>query len=64
MNFALLGYILSVIGIIYSLLAFGVTMYNFAKLPIYLQELAEIRLGKETLILIVSIAYIVTYHLS
>ena len=64
MNFALLGYVLSVIGIIYSLLAFGITMYNFTKLPGYLQELVEIKLGKETLVLIVSIAYIVTYHIS
>ena len=64
MNFTLLGYILSVIGIIYSLLAFGVTMYNFAKLPIYLKEQAQINLDRELLILVVSIAYIVTYHIS
>ena len=64
MNFALLGYVLSVIGIIYSLLAFGITFYNFTKLSSYLQEQAEIKLGKETLVFIVSIAYIVTYHLS
>lgn len=64
MNFALLGYVLSVIGIIYSLLAFSVTMYNFTKLPSYLQKHVEIDLGKQTLVLIVSIAYIVTYHLS
>ena len=64
MNFALLSYVLSVIGIIYSILVFSVTMYNFTKLPSYLQEQVEIKLGKETLVLIVSIAYIVTYHIS
>ena len=64
MNFALLGYVLSVIGIIYSILVFSITMYNFTKLSSYLREQVEIKLGKETLVLIVSIAYIVTYHIS
>lgn len=64
MNFALLGYVLSVIGIIYSILVFSVTMYNFTKLPSYLQEHVEIKLGKEFLILVISISYIITYHIS
>lgn len=64
MNFTLLGYVLSVIGIVYFLLVFSVTMYNFTKLPSYLQEHAEILLGKEFLILVISISYIVTYHIS
>lgn len=64
MNFTLLGYVLSVIGIIYFLLVFSVTMYNFTKLPSYLQKHVEIKLGKEILILVVSISYIVTYHIS
>lgn len=64
MNFALLGYVLSVIGIVYSLLVFGITLYNFIKLPSYLQEQAKIELGKELLILVISISYIVTYHIS
>ena len=64
MNFVLLGYVLSVIGIVYFLLVLSLTMHNFTKLPSYLQERVEIKLGKETLVLIVSIAYIVTYHLS
>lgn len=64
MNFALLGCVLSVIGIVYFLLVFSVTMYNFTKLPSYLQKHVEIKLGKETIVFTVSIAYIVTYHLS
>ena len=64
MNFALLGYVLSVIGIIYFLLVFIVTMYNFTKLHSYLQEHVEILLGKEILILVISISYIVIYHIS
>ena len=64
MNFALLGYILSIIGIIYFLLVFIVTMYNFTKLPIYLQEHAEILLGREILILVISLSYTIIYHIS
>ena len=64
MNFALLGYILSIIGIIYFLLVFSITLYNFTKLPLYLKEQAKIDLGREILILVISISYIVIYHIS
>lgn len=64
MNFALLGYLLSVIGIIYFLLVFSITVYTFTKLPLYLKEQAKIDLGREILILVISISYIVTYHIS
>lgn len=64
MNFTLLGYALSFIGIIYFLLVFSTTLYNFTKLPRYLQEHVEILLGREILILVISISYIVIYHIS
>ena len=65
MNFELLVYILSILGVVYSVFVIYLTystardmQKNFGILP------AEINLNKEILVLVVAIAYIATYHLS
>ena len=65
MNFELLGYILSILGIVYSVFVIYITYLTaldvqktFGFLP------AGINLNKEIFVLVVAIAYIATYHLS
>lgn len=65
MNFELLGYILFILGLIYSVVVMLSTysaaldvQKTFGFLPV------EINLNKEIIILVVAIAYIATYHLS
>ena len=65
MNFALLGYILALVGVLYSIYVIGFTFYAFTKLSDFQKSLIEsINLGKEIIILVVSLAYIITYHIS
>lgn len=64
MNFTLLGYILAWIGIIYSV---GMTIFTFLayyQLSSLGKRLATITLGKEILIFIIALVYIITYHIS
>lgn len=65
MNFELLGYILSILGVVYSVFVIYITystarniQKTFGTLPV------EINLNKEIFVLVVAIAYIATYHLS
>ena len=64
MNLTLFGYLLALVGILYSVVSIIVTYLAFRKLSEYMKEIVEVNLNKELLILIVSIIYIVTYHLS
>ena len=65
MNFALFGYLISLLAIVYSVFVIYITCLTaldvyktFGFLP------AEINLNKEIFLLVISIAYIATYHLS
>ena len=64
MNFELLGYILSILGLIYSVFCIIITYITYKELTFRQRILAEINLNKEVFILVVAIAYIATYHLS
>lgn len=65
MNIALFGYILALVGLVYSIYVIGATFYTFTKLSAFQQSLIEsINLGKEIIILVVSLGYIITYHIS
>lgn len=64
MNFVLLGYILSWLGIIYSVGITIFTFYIFTKLSAHQQSSAEITLGIPFIIFIISLVYIITYHIS
>lgn len=64
MNLILFGYLLSLVGILYSVVSILITYLAFRKLSEYMKEIVEVNLNKELLILVVAIIYIVTYHLS
>ena len=65
MNFILLGYILAWIGIIYSVGMIVVVFITYKQLSeLQKRMVTEINLGKESIIFLLSIVYIVTYHIS
>ena len=65
MNTALFGYIIAWLGVIYFFLVIGFTWYEYAKLTKFEQDnLDTIDATKQFLIFIVSIIYIITYHIS
>ena len=64
MNFVLLGYILAWIGIIYSVGITILTFLAYRQLSSLGKRLATITLGKEVIIFIVSLVYIITYNIS
>ena len=64
MNFELLGYVLSILGLIYSVFCIIITYRTYKELTFRERINAEISLNKEVFILVVAIAYIATYHLS
>ena len=64
MNLTLFGYLLALVGILYSVVSIIITYLAFRKLSEYMKEIVEVNLNKELLILVVAIIYIVTYHLS
>lgn len=64
MNFVLLGYILAWLGIIYSVGLTILTFLAYNQLSYLGKKLATITLGKELLIFIISLVYIITYHIS
>ena len=64
MNFTLLGYILAWIGIIYSVGMTIITFLAYYHLTAIGKRFATITLGKEILIFIVALVYIITYHIS
>ena len=64
MNFALFGYLISLLAIVYSLFCIVLTYRTYKELTFRQRINAEINLNKEIIILVVAIAYIATYHLS
>ena len=64
MNIALFGYILAWLGIIYCIIAVIATLSEYRKLSYSMQQRASINFNIPLIILVVSIAYIATYHIS
>lgn len=65
MNFALLGYILAWIGIIYSVGMIVFVFITYKQLSeLQKRTITEINLAKESIIFLLSIVYIITYHIS
>ena len=64
MNFALFGYLISLLVIIYSLFSIVVTYRTYKELTFRQRILAEIAIGKNILTIVVAIIYIAIYHLS
>ena len=64
MNITLFGYILAWLGVIYVILAAIATFNEYSKLPSRLQEAATINFNIPLIVLVISVAYIATYHIS
>ena len=63
MNLVLLGYLLALAGILYSIVVILLTYLAFRELSVFMKNVIEVNLNKELLVLVVAIIYIVTYHL-
>ena len=63
MNLVLLGYLLALAGILYSVVVILLTYLAFRELSVFMKNVIEVNLNKELLVLVVAIIYIVTYHL-
>lgn len=61
MNIALFGYLLAWLGVIIIVIA---TYHHYKSLTTLQQKHTTIEMGKPLLILVVSVAYIATYHIS
>ena len=64
MDFALFGYLISLLAIVYSLFCLVLTYRTYKELTFSQRILAEIALGKNILTIVVAIIYIAIYHLS
>ena len=64
MNIVLFGYILAWLGVIYCIIAVIATLSEYRKLSYSMQQKASINFNIPLLILVVSVAYIATYHIS
>lgn len=65
MDFKLLGYILAWIGIIYSVGMIVFVFITYRQLPEFQKRMiTEIHLSKELITFLLSIGYIITYHIS
>ena len=64
MNFALFGYLIALLAIVYSLFCIVVTYRTYKELTFRQRILAEIAIGKNILTIVVAIIYIAIYHLS
>ena len=64
MNIGLFGYILAWLGGIYVLITVIATYYHYKAWTRLQQRDTTIEIGKPLLILVVSVAYIATYHIS
>lgn len=64
MNITLFGYILAWLGIIYCIIAVIATLSEYRKLSYSMQQRASINFNIPLIILVVSVAYIATYHIS
>ena len=65
MNFILLGYIIAWIIVIVVLAVIAFTVYEYSKLtPIQQAQITSIEADKHIIALIISIVYIIVYHIS
>ena len=64
MNITLFGYILAWLGVIYCVIAVIATLSEYSKLSYSMQQRASIDFSIPLIILVVSVAYIATYHIS
>ena len=65
MNFILLGYILACLGLLYSTGRVILVFIVYSQLSeIQKRLITEINLSKESIIFLLSIVYIITYHIS
>ena len=64
MNFALFGYLISLLAIVYSLFCIAIAYRTYKELTFRQRTTAEIVIGKNILTIVVAIIYIAIYHLS
>ena len=65
MNFILLGYIIAWIIVIVVLAVIAFTVYEYSKLtPMQQAQITSIKAGNHIIALIISIVYIIVYHIS
>lgn len=64
MNIALFGYILAWLGVIYCIIAVIATYNEYSKLTYAMKQRASINFNIPLIILVISVAYIATYHIS
>ena len=64
MNIALFGYILAWLGVIYCIITVIATYNHYKSLTTLQQKHTTIEMGKPLLILVASVAYLATYHIS
>ena len=64
MNFALFGYLIALLAIVYSLFCIVLTYRTYKELTFQERTLAEIAIEKNILTFVVAIIYIAIYHLS
>ena len=65
MNFILLGYIMAWITVIVVLAVLAFTVYEYSKLtPMQQAQITSIKAGNHIIALIISIVYIIVYHIS
>ena len=65
MNFILLGYIIAWIIVIVVLAAIAFAVYEYSKLtPMQQAQVESIKADKHIIALIISIVYIIVYHIS
>ena len=65
MNIALFGYILAWLGVIYAVVSIALVFIAYKQLSELQKTLiTEIKLAKESITFLISVAYIATYHIS
>ena len=64
MNIALFGYILAWLGVIYCIITVIATYHHYKSLTTLEQKHTTIEMGIPLLILVASVAYLATYHIS
>ena len=64
MNIALFCYILAWLGVIYCIIAVVATIKEYNKLSPRMQQRASINFNIPLIVLVISVAYIATYHIS
>lgn len=65
MNIALFGYILAWLGVIYAVVSTVIVFIFYKQLSDFQRtQITEIKLAKESITFLISVAYIATYHIS